>query len=99
MTMKTIALAKKSLVAGALLAGAAAAIAADAKGGPGFAISWDSADSAGGGTSSRGAYTVVDSIGQHDAGPPMTGGQFAVQDGFLALQEQPPILGDVLVIE
>lgn len=92
--MKTIAISKKILVVGALLAGAA--VAADVKG-SGFAIAWDSVDAAGGGRSSGGAFAVVDAIGQHDAGPPMTGGQFAVQDGFLAAPP-PPIPGDVFVI-
>jgi len=39
----------------------------------------------GGGTSSGGLYSVVGTIGQPDAGGPMTNGQFSVTGGFWAL--------------
>ena len=36
----------------------------------------------GGGTSTGGLYQVSGTIGQHDAGPVMTNGQFSVTGGF-----------------
>ena len=39
----------------------------------------------GGGTSSNGQYTVSGTIGQHDAGGPMTGGGYSLTGGFWAL--------------
>ena len=39
----------------------------------------------GGGTSSNGQYTVSGTIGQHDAGGPMTGGNYSLTGGFWAL--------------
>ena len=39
----------------------------------------------GGGTSSNGQYAVSDTIGQHDAGGPMTGGNYSLTGGFWAL--------------
>jgi hypothetical protein len=39
----------------------------------------------GGGTSTGGVYSVSGTIGQHDAGGPMTGGQFSLTGGFWAL--------------
>ena len=39
----------------------------------------------GGGTSSNGQYTVSGTIGQHDAGGPMTGGSYSLTGGFWAL--------------
>ena len=40
---------------------------------------------AGGGASSNGQYTVNGTIGQHDAGGPMTGGSYSLTGGFWAL--------------
>jgi hypothetical protein len=39
----------------------------------------------GGGTSSNGQYAVSGTIGQHDAGGPMTGGNYSLTGGFWAL--------------
>jgi hypothetical protein len=39
----------------------------------------------GGGTSSQGQYTVSGTIGQHDAGGPMTGGNYSLTGGFWSL--------------
>lgn len=39
----------------------------------------------GGGTSSNGQYTVSGTVGQHDAGGPMTGGNYSLTGGFWAL--------------
>lgn len=41
--------------------------------------------SGGGGTSSNGQYSVSGTIGQHDAGTAMTGGNYSVTGGFWAL--------------
>ena len=40
----------------------------------------------GGGASTAGVYAVIGTIGQHDAGGPMTSGQYSVTGGFWALQ-------------
>src|ERR1035438_4556721 len=39
----------------------------------------------GGGTSTGAVYQVTGTIGQHDAGGPMTGGNFSLTGGFWAL--------------
>lgn len=39
----------------------------------------------GGGTSSNGQYIVSGTIGQHDAGGPMTGGNYSLTGGFWSL--------------
>ena len=39
----------------------------------------------GGGTSTGGVYSVSGTIGQHDAGGPMTGGNYALTGGFWSL--------------
>ena len=39
----------------------------------------------GGGTSTNGPYSLTGTLGQHDAGGPMTNGQFSVVGGFWAL--------------
>lgn len=39
----------------------------------------------GGGTSTNGQYTLSGTIGQHDAGGPMTGGNYSLTGGFWAL--------------
>jgi hypothetical protein len=49
-----------------------------------YAITWHTIDG-GGGTSTGGVYSVSGTIGQPDAGPTMTNGQYAVTGGFWAL--------------
>jgi hypothetical protein len=39
----------------------------------------------GGGTSTNGQYAISGTIGQHDAGGPMTGGNYSLTGGFWAL--------------
>ena len=39
----------------------------------------------GGGTSTNGQYVISGTIGQHDAGGPMTGGNYSLTGGFWAL--------------
>jgi hypothetical protein len=46
-----------------------------------YSIDW-SKISGGGGTSAGGVYSVNGTIGQSDAGPPMSGGDFTVKGGF-----------------
>ncbi len=47
-------------------------------------IDWSTIDG-GGGTSTGGVYSVSGTIGQHDAGGPMTNGQYSLTGGFWAL--------------
>ena len=49
-----------------------------------YSIDWFKV-SGGGGTSTGGVYSVSGTIGQHDAGGPMTGGNFSLTGGFWAL--------------
>jgi hypothetical protein len=49
-----------------------------------YAINWSTIDG-GGGTSTGGVYSVSGTIGQPDAGPTMTNGQFSVTGGFWTL--------------
>ena len=49
-----------------------------------YSIDWHTIDG-GGGTSTGGVYTLTGTIGQPDAGEPMTNGQYAVTGGFWAL--------------
>jgi len=49
-----------------------------------YTIDWYKV-SGGGGTSSNGQYIVSGTIGQHDAGGPMTGGTYSLTGGFWAL--------------
>ncbi len=49
-----------------------------------YSINWYKI-AGGGGTSSNGQYSVSGTIGQHDAGGPMTGGNYSVTGGFWAL--------------
>jgi len=46
-----------------------------------FSLTWYTIDG-GGGTSSGGAFALSGTIGQHDAGPALTGGTFTLQGGF-----------------
>ncbi len=50
-----------------------------------FSIDWHTIDGGGGGTSTGGVYSVSGTIGQPDAGGPMTNAQFAVTGGFWVL--------------
>jgi len=49
-----------------------------------YAINWHTIDG-GGGTSTGGVYSVSGTIGQPDAGPTMTNGQYSVTGGFWVL--------------
>jgi hypothetical protein len=49
-----------------------------------YSIDWYKI-SGGGGTSNGGVYSVSGTIGQHDAGGPMTGGNYSLTGGFWAL--------------
>jgi hypothetical protein len=49
-----------------------------------YSIDWYKV-SGGGGTSTGGVYSVSGTIGQHDAGGPMSGGQYSMTGGFWAL--------------
>ena len=57
------------------------ALAAPVAMGQDFSISWYTIDG-GGGTSSGGDFVLSGTIGQHDAGGPMVGGDFSVTGGF-----------------
>jgi hypothetical protein len=57
-----------------------------------YAINWHTIDG-GGGTSTGGVYRVSGTIGQPDAGPVMTNGQYAVTGGFWALPQVVPTDG------
>lgn len=48
-----------------------------------YSIDWFTIDG-GGGTSTNGQYSLSGTIGQPDAGPTMTGGNFSVNGGFWA---------------
>ena len=52
--------------------------------GQSYSIDWFKV-SGGGGTSTGGVYSVSSTIGQHDAGGPMTGGNYSLTGGFWAL--------------
>ena len=52
--------------------------------GQSYSIDWYKI-AGGGGTSTGGVYSVSGTIGQHDAGGPMTGGNFSLTGGFWAL--------------
>ena len=49
-----------------------------------YSIDWHTIDG-GGGTSTGGVFSVSGTIGQPDAGGPMTNGQYSVTGGFWAL--------------
>jgi hypothetical protein len=49
-----------------------------------FSIGWFKV-SGGGGISTGAVYTISGTIGQHDAGPVMTGGSYSLNGGFWAL--------------
>ena len=70
----------KAIAAGGLL-WAAAGISVPAQT---YSIDWYTIDG-GGGTSTGGVYSVSGTIGQPDAGGPMTNGQYSVTGGFWVL--------------
>src|SRR6185503_11802568 len=49
-----------------------------------YSIDWSTIDG-GGGTSTGGVYSISGTIGQPDAGPTMSGGNFSVDGGFWSL--------------
>src|SRR5262245_17016735 len=49
-----------------------------------YSIDWYKV-SGGGGTSTNGQYSLSGTIGQHDAGGPMSGGNYSATGGFWAL--------------
>jgi len=51
-----------------------------------YSIDWHTIDG-GGGTSTGGVFSVSGTIGQPDAGPTMTNGQYSVTGGFWALPQ------------
>src|ERR1700730_2450304 len=67
-----------------LLCGALALVAFPLLAGAQYSIDWYKV-SGGGGTSTGGVYSVSGTIGQHDSGGPMTGGNFSLTGGFWAL--------------
>ncbi|MCH9033051.1 MAG: hypothetical protein IID42_00930 [Planctomycetes bacterium] len=68
-----------SLFAFVLTAGVAALAPV---GGGDFDLSWHTIDGGGGGSSIGGGFELAGTIGQHDAGPVMTGGKFTLLGGF-----------------
>ncbi len=66
------------LIPPCLLAASAAVMAQS------YSIDWYKV-SGGGGTSTNGQYAVSGTIGQHDAGGPMTGGTYSLTGGFWAI--------------
>jgi hypothetical protein len=64
-----------------LLAGILIALSANSLRAQTYSIDWYKI-SGGGGTSSNGQFTVSGTIGQHDAGGPMTGGNYSLTGGF-----------------
>jgi len=67
-----------------MLAGVALALSVNSLCAQSYSIDWYKI-SGGGGTSSNGQFTVSGTIGQHDAGGPMTGGNFSLTGGFWSL--------------
>jgi len=57
-----------------------------------YTIDWFTVDG-GGGTSTGGVYTVSGTVGQPDAGGPMTNGQYSVTGGFWALPTAVQVIG------
>ena len=49
-----------------------------------YSIDWHKV-SGGGGTSTGGVYSVSGTVGQHDAGGPMSGGNYSLTGGFWSL--------------
>jgi hypothetical protein len=57
-----------------------------------YSIDWSTIDG-GGGTSTGGVYSVSGTIGQPDAGGPMTNAQYSVTGGFWALPTAIQVIG------
>jgi len=57
-----------------------------------YSIDWFTIDG-GGGTSTGGVYSISGTIGQPDAGGPMTNGQYSVTGGFWALPQAVQVTG------
>ena len=57
-----------------------------------YSIDWFTIDG-GGGTSTGGVYAVSGTLGQHDAGGPMTNGEYSVTGGFWALPTAVQVIG------
>lgn len=53
-----------------------------------YSIDWFKV-AGGGGTSTNGQYSLSGTIGQHDAGSPLTGGNYSLTGGFWALYAVP----------
>ena len=53
-------------------------------GGGDFDLTWYTIDGGGGGSLVGGGFELAGTIGQHDAGPTMTGGTFVLTGGFWA---------------
>ena len=71
---------------------AGAGILATAASAQNYSIDWFTIDG-GGGTSTGGVYTVNGTIGQPDAGGPVTGGGYSLTGGFWSLLAVVPIAG------
>jgi hypothetical protein len=84
MTMKTL-VPKLIRLAGILLVATAASA-------QNYSIDWHTIDG-GGGTSTGGVYSVSGTIGQPDAGGPLTNGQYSVTGGFWALPSVVQVTG------
>jgi len=67
-----------------LIAGLGLALSAGRACAQNYSIDWYKI-AGGGGTSSNGQYSVSGTIGQHDAGGPMTGGNYSLTGGFWSL--------------
>jgi hypothetical protein len=61
-----------------------------------YSIDWYTVDG-GGGTSSGGIYSVSGTVGQPDAGGPMTGGNFSITGGFWSLYSVVQLPGSPLL--
>lgn len=61
-----------------------------------YSIDWYKV-AGGGGTSTGGVYAVSGTIGQHDAGGPMTNGQFSITGGFWVLPQAVQVAGAPLL--
>jgi len=61
-----------------------------------YSIDWFSIDG-GGGTSTGGVFAVSGTVGQPDAGAPMTGGQYSLTGGFWSLLSAVPTPGAPLL--
>jgi hypothetical protein len=67
-----------------LLSSVALALSVNSVSAQSYSIDWYKI-SGGGGTSSNGQFTVSGTIGQHDAGGPMVGGNYSLTGGFWSL--------------